>query len=143
MFSKACQYGLKAVIFLGKESAKGNKVGVNEIAEAIDSPKAFTSKVLQSLSKKKIVTSVKGPYGGFYINKEVCTSTSLSEIVKIIDGDKVYTACLLGFNSCDKENPCPMHDRFVEVRENLKKKLEATTVQVLIDEIGLDFFNFK
>lgn len=142
MFSKACQYGIKAMIFIGQESAKGNKVGVNEIADAIDSPKAFTSKVLQTLTKHSVLTSIKGPYGGFLISEKAASTTSLSEIVKILDGDQVYTACLLGLDKCNPDNPCPMHERFVEVKDKLKEKLESTTIEILINELGLDFFNY-
>lgn len=39
------------------------------IAEQINSPVAFTAKILQKLVKSNIVCSVKGKHGGFEIEK--------------------------------------------------------------------------
>ncbi|MBK7605174.1 MAG: Rrf2 family transcriptional regulator [Saprospiraceae bacterium] len=40
------------------------------IAEAIDSPKSFTAKIMQSLTKNNcVISSMRGPNGGFYITE--------------------------------------------------------------------------
>ena len=65
MFSKACEYGIKAAIFIATKSYEGVRVSPKEIAENISSPQAFTAKILQSLVRHNIVNSVKGAYGGF------------------------------------------------------------------------------
>ncbi len=70
MFSKSCQYAIKATIYIGKKSMENVRVSLNDIAEETDSPKAFTGKILQELAKKKILDSIKGPFGGFEIKKE-------------------------------------------------------------------------
>ena len=70
MFSKTCEYGLRAAIYIAQQAKKNEKIGITAIAEAIDSPQAFTAKILQQLTKKNIVQSIKGPYGGFYIDEQ-------------------------------------------------------------------------
>ena len=70
MFSKACEYGIRAAVYITLQSLEGRRVSVNEIAEEIDSPIAFTAKTLQLLTRNDIIKSVKGPTGGFEIDRE-------------------------------------------------------------------------
>lgn len=132
MFSKSCEYALRAVIYIAKQTSLGNKTSVKEIAKATNSPEAFTGKILQKLTRNNIVNSIKGPYGGFLINEEKTQNTKLSEIVKVIDGNQVYTGCGLGLRKCNAKNPCPIHYKFISIRSDLKSMLETTTVYDLI-----------
>lgn len=132
MFSKSCEYGLRAVIYIAKQTSLGNKTSVKEIAEATNSPEAFTGKILQKLTKNNITSSTKGPYGGFFISENKTQNTKLSEIVKVIDGNHIYTGCGLGLTQCNALNPCPMHDKFIKIRSDLKSMLESTTIYDLI-----------
>jgi Rrf2 family protein len=134
MFSKACEYGIKSSIFIAINSYKGKLVSPKEIAEEIDSPQAFTAKILQDLVRHNIINSVKGAYGGFEIRKENLASIKLSHIVNAIDGDKIYNGCGLGLNSCSEDHPCPVHDKFKSIRDNLKNMLENTN----LEELALD-----
>ncbi|WP_440880866.1 RrF2 family transcriptional regulator [Tenacibaculum sp. C7A-26P2] len=132
MFSKSCEYGLRAIIYIAKQTSLGNKTSVKEIAEATDSPVAFTGKILQKLTKNNIVQSIKGPYGGFLIDEDKTKSTNLSEIVKVIDGNHIYTRCGLGLKECNANSPCPMHDKFINIRSDLKSMLQSTSIYDLI-----------
>lgn len=133
MFSKSCEYGLRAVIYIAQQSMLGNKIGVKIIAEAINSPEAFTAKILQKLVKSHIVTSIKGPYGGFVIDKNSAKKITLSDVVTVLDGAKIYTGCGLGLKQCNAKSPCPLHDKFVDVRNDLKKMLTSNTIYDLIE----------
>ncbi len=128
MFSKSCEYGLRATIYIAEQSSLNQKVGVKDIAKAINSPEAFTGKILQTLAKNHIVHSVKGPYGGFYIDSSKLKTLYLSEIVYLFDGDKIFNGCALGLEQCSSTSPCPLHDSFIEIRENIKQKLDQNTV---------------
>ncbi|MBC8753341.1 Rrf2 family transcriptional regulator [Kordia sp. YSTF-M3] len=135
MFSKACEYGIRALIFIAMKSSKDERVGNTAIAIAIDSPSAFTAKILQKLVKAKIIKSVKGPYGGFEISEEGLHQTKLTAIVKAIDGDAVYNRCGLGLSECSALKPCPLHDKFKAVRADLKTILDATTLKELASQL--------
>ena len=128
MFSKSCEYGIKAVVYILTQSLEGRRIKVGEIAESTDSPTAFTAKILGTLVKHKIVKSQTGPFGGFFIENHRISEIKLCEIVFAIDGDKVYDGCGLGLDNCDAENPCPLHGHFVEIRNKLKFMLETTSV---------------
>ncbi|MAU16957.1 MAG: transcriptional regulator [Muricauda sp.] len=141
MFSKACEYGIRAAVYIALQSLEGRRVSVTEIAEEIDSPVAFTAKILQQLTRNNIVNSVKGPTGGFEIEREDMDSVKLNMIVKAIDGDQIYMGCGLGLKECNASKPCPLHDKFVDIRSNLRKMLQNTSLYELATglEVGLTY----
>jgi len=137
MFSKSCEYGLRAVIFIAQKSSENDKVSLKTISEEINSPQAFTAKILQLLTKNNIVKSIKGPYGGFTIEKEKM-QTKLSEVVSILDGDSIYKGCGLGLKQCDANSPCPLHFKFIEIRDKLRNMLENTSLELIINDLSLE-----
>lgn len=141
MFSKACEYGIKASVFILDSSLKNQKVSKKDVAKAIDSPEAYTSKILQQLSKNKIIQSEKGPTGGFSVQKDKIDRLNLSMIVAAIDGDSIYEGCGLGFHQCDENKPCVIHHQYKSIRSDLKKMLENTLLVDLSEDIekGLSF----
>ena len=128
MFSKACEYGIRATIYIAKKSLLDSKVSLKEVAKAIDSPEAYTSKILQKLAKNNIINSDKGPTGGFSMDKLKLDNVKLSTIVFTIDGDAIYKGCGLGLKECNEQKPCPVHNQFKTVRDDLKIMLETTTI---------------
>lgn len=131
MFSKACEYGIRASIYIAEQSLEGERVSLKDIAAEIDSPVAFTAKILQKLRKHGIISSLKGPTGGFQIHMDRIGRITLSDIVYAIDGDHIYTGCGLGLNKCNEEHPCPLHYDFKKVRDDLKQMLESTNLRDL------------
>ncbi|MBL7965155.1 MAG: Rrf2 family transcriptional regulator [Flavobacteriales bacterium] len=135
MFSKACQYAIRATLHIAATTATDERVGVTAIAKATGSPEAFTAKVLQKLVKAGLIGSMKGPGGGFTLTEARAKKVKISAIVDAIDGDSVYTGCALGLSKCSSEKPCPIHDRFKSIRDDLSDLLERTSVHDL--SIGL------
>ncbi|MBK8980992.1 MAG: Rrf2 family transcriptional regulator [Ignavibacteria bacterium] len=136
MFSKACEYGIKAAIFITYKSQQAGMVSLTEISNEIDSPVAFTAKVLQQLTKNKIVDSIRGPAGGFQITRKKAEKIKLSKIVSVLDGDSIYKGCGLGLPRCNDKNPCPIHHKFAEIRSQLKQMLETTSLWDLSKDIN-------
>ncbi|MDQ2658140.1 MAG: Rrf2 family transcriptional regulator [Bacteroidota bacterium] len=131
MFSKACEYGIKAIIYIATRSGEDARIKIGDISENVGSPEAFTAKILGALVKQKIVRSQTGPSGGFYMEKPKMKQIKVSQIVAAIDGDSIYNGCALGLSECSNTQPCPMHDKFVKVRTQLKEMLETTTIHDL------------
>jgi Rrf2 family protein len=134
MFSKACQYGIKSVIYIWKQSQIGQKVGAKEIAAYVDAPEPFTAKILQELVRKKIIGSQKGPTGGFYVSKEH-EGFTLKDLVVVIDGDELFSGCGLGLRQCSESNPCPLHHEIVKVRTELIQMLTKKSLKQLAEEV--------
>lgn len=131
MFSKACEYGIKATLHIAHQSRLNKRVGLKDIAKAIDSPEAFTAKILQQLSRSGIIESSKGPNGGFEISSVRLKEIKLVEIVSAIDGDELFQGCGLGLKQCNEQKPCPVHHKFKAIRNNLKNMLENTSLDEL------------
>ena len=127
MFSKTCEYAIKALIFVGQKSREETRVGVKEIAKGIDSPEHFIAKIMQELGRKRLVQSIKGPNGGFYMTKNEL-KISIADIVKAMDGDKLYADCVLGLKACSEKNPCPVHFEFKEIKKKLLHMIENNTI---------------
>lgn len=128
MFSKACEYGIRASIYIAGQSHKEKRVSLKDIAKQIGSPEAFTAKILQQLSKNNIIDSVKGPSGGFQIEQKRLPKVKLSHIVLAIDGDSIYKGCGLGLKECSEKVPCPVHNQFKAIRANIIAMLENTNL---------------
>ncbi len=141
MFSKACEYGIKASVYIIDCSLKNEKVSMKDVAKAIDSPEAYTSKILQQLSRNNIIQSEKGPTGGFSVEKDKIEQLNLSMIVAAIDGDAIYKGCGLGFHQCNESKPCIIHHQYKSIRGDLKTMLEKTLLVDLSEDIekGLSF----
>jgi len=139
MFSKTCEYGIRAVIFITRETKNGTRVGVKEIAEGIDSPVHFIAKILQELSKRGIVQSLKGPTGGFFMDENALNHT-LADIVTAIDGDKLFNGCGLGLSECSEKQPCPLHAEFKKIRSELHSMLARTKLGKLQDKFDTSTF---
>ena len=86
---------------------------------------------MQQLSKNKIVQSIKGRSGGFWITEKDRLKINLQEIVKIIDGDKIYKDCVLGLDKCNDNDPCPMHDHYMEIKNAMITMHVNTTIEDL------------
>ena len=135
MFSKACEYGIRATIYIASQSRKNRRVGIKEISEYIDSPSAFTAKILQQLVKNKIIESVKGPHGGFEIGTEKMDKICITDIVRAIDGNEIFSSCVLGLDNCSETVPCPVHAEFKAIRTELKSLMDSTVVASLSEDL--------
>lgn len=135
MFSKACEYGLRAALYISVKSVNGSRLGIPEIAKEIDAPVAFTAKILQTLAREGIISSIKGPNGGFFIDSK-SKPVSLAAIVKAIDGiDDAFHTCTLGLKECSDKFPCPIHHEIKYYKEHLRKVMRETTVQGLANDL--------
>lgn len=134
MISKACKYAIRATVFVASKADQGVKLNVKDIAREIDAPEAFTAKIMQVLNKHRIITSLKGPYGGFYIEEFQLEQPAI-DIVNAIDGMSIFRECGLGLKRCSEVHPCPMHDKFKVARESLRDVFEQTTIGQLAQEL--------
>jgi Rrf2 family protein len=114
IFSKKCEYGMQAVLYLAAHQT-GGVIRVDDIAATLKVPKEFVSKILQSLTSNGIVASKKGKSGGFALAKDP-SRIRLIDIVAAIDGLEMFNSCVLGFPNCTPETPCPVHDTWGELR---------------------------
>ncbi|MFC5048450.1 RrF2 family transcriptional regulator [Aquimarina hainanensis] len=134
MLSNACKYAIRSILYLAIHSDETHKIGVKKVAEEIETPQPFLAKLLQQLVTNKLVSSSKGPKGGFFLDKKN-KEKSVWDIIKTIDGTDKFDQCFLGLSSCDDENPCPAH-RFVSpFKKLILNDFRDKTIASLVEEI--------
>lgn len=138
MLSNTCKYAIRALIYLGKFNEEGAKIGIKKVSSDLGIPTPFLGKILQNLVKQKILVSTKGPNGGFGLGKPA-EEISLYDIVSIIDGEDFFKNCLISMEPCathhENGRPCPVHNSFAAVRENLCEYYRNTSIATIIDDM--------
>lgn len=138
MLSNTCKYGIRAVIYLALNNAEEKKIGIKEISSELNIPTPFLGKILQMLAKNKLLTSTKGPNGGFGLGRKAKDITLLN-IIEIIDGLSLFEDCLIGLSSCSAnshdEVQCPTHRKFLPISKQIYDLFNTETIQALADEI--------
>lgn len=126
LFSKKCEIGLQAVLYLSTEQ-EGELFNAMQVSNKVKQPKEFVSKVLQILTRCGIVGSKKGKNGGFFLAKSP-EKIHLIEIVTAIDGLEVFEKCVLGFPECGDTHPCPVHKTWGKIRDEAYNMLMHETL---------------
>lgn len=129
IFSKKCELAIQATLYL---SIKNESVVYNasDISKELKVPREFVSKMLQILTDSGIIGSKKGKNGGFFLARKP-KNIKLIEIVKAIDGDKVFKSCVLGFPNCGDDHPCPVHYKWGKIRGEAFNMLSEETLEDL------------
>lgn len=130
MFNKETEYALRALVYIQKQNNLSRRPGLEEIADEIESPKFYTAKILQNLVRRGFLESSKGRGGGFYFDENK-PDLSLSIVIEAIEGSKTYTGCGFGLKHCDCENPCPLHEKYADIRKALSDLVSGETIQSL------------
>ncbi|MBN2273194.1 MAG: Rrf2 family transcriptional regulator [Bacteroidales bacterium] len=135
MLSNTCKYAIRAALYLALNTDKSSKVGIKVISKDLSIPSPFLAKILQVLAKNRIFSSTKGPNGGFGLLKDPYKIT-LFDIVILFDGDDLFEKCIISLRSCrENGHPCPMHDKYEEIRKQIKSMFKEQNIGNLADEI--------
>ncbi|MGD9486973.1 MAG: Rrf2 family transcriptional regulator [Calditrichaceae bacterium] len=118
--SKTTEYAIRALIYLANDE---NQIySVNHLHKELDIPYKYLAKLMHDLSEAGLVSSLQGNQGGYRIIRDK-SDIYLYQIVDVVEGLEDYTRCILGFDSCTDEDPCPMHFYWQEERGHLKEML--------------------
>ncbi|ADB37871.1 RrF2 family transcriptional regulator [Spirosoma linguale] len=134
MISKTSGYAIRGLAYLALKSTAVNKIGVHELAAELNVPQPFLGKIMQGLVRRDIISSTKGPNGGFFTNERTLT-TPIIDVVDAIDGLGMFRRCFLGLPECNSEKPCPLHQHVIGFRDSLQHSLETLTVHDMVRDI--------
>lgn len=134
MLSSSSKYAINAVLYIAVHASEAKKLRANEIAEAIKLPSPFLAKLLQNLSREHIVSSTKGPKGGFFLTPEA-KQLPLIEVVKSIDGVERLEDCVLGLKKCSSEQPCPVHFSVQPFKKKFVRELEENSIEHFAEKV--------
>lgn len=136
LLSKSCEYGIRASIYLTLLQEGEGYVSIRKVSEDLDISFHFLTKIFQKLTHAGFLISLKGPNGGVRLAREA-SSISLADLIVAIDGDGVFSACVLGLPGCGEEKPCPLHDSWTAQRTNLAALFGETNLAELAADAKL------
>ncbi len=144
MLSNSCKYAIRAVIYIALNTDDTNKMGSKVVAEKLKMPQPFLAKILQELTKRRIISSSKGPNGGFYLTPENLDNSVLN-IVESIDGLDKFNQCFLGLHTCSGDKPCSVHHIVEPFKNDIVLKLSHNTIAQFAEEIrsGKSFISLE
>lgn len=134
MLSLTCKTAIKAIIYLSGKSLNGEKVNIKEISGQINASEHTVGKILQQLARQKIINSLKGSTGGFYLDKEQ-QQQPIINVVTTIEGDTIFKECGLGLSKCSALHPCPIHNEYKVARELMEKIFRENKVEDLCGSV--------
>lgn len=133
VYSRSCAYAIRAMSRLAMLKSEGY-VSLRDVCAGSDLPKTFVAKIFGELTQAGMLTSAKGPGGGFALTKGADQITLLS-IVDVIDGLTPYNRCVVGLSRCDDRQPCSQHDRFKPIRKLILAYLGTTTLDQMSEAL--------
>jgi len=134
MLSNTSKYAIRAVIYLALYAEKDKKIGIKQISKDLHIPTPFLGKILQTLAKQKLLSSTKGPHGGFGLGKPA-EKIALIEIVDIIDGQDLFKKCMIRLEDCNEKEPCSAHRKYAEIRESLHTLFQNENISDFVKTI--------
>lgn len=134
MLSRATEYAIRALVYIQLQNWKGKRPGVPGIAGEIEAPAAFTAKILHAMTRQGMLRSMKGRGGGFFFENNLSELT-LYKVILVMEGDGLFTRCGFGLKNCSDQNPCPLHDAFIPVRDGLLELARSETIRSLAEKV--------
>ncbi|MBK8945855.1 MAG: Rrf2 family transcriptional regulator [Ignavibacteriae bacterium] len=132
IYTKTGEYAIRAILFLARQSSD-LLVMSSDIAKKEDIPSHYLAKILQRMAKYGYVDSYKGRGGGFKITK-LALDSSILEIVERIEGPVITLKCVTGLKECSDEHPCPLHDEWSKLRDNIHFLISSKSVREVAEE---------
>ena len=130
MVTQTSEHAIRALLFLAQRP-EGDCVPADRIAQALGAPANYLAKTLNVLAKQGLVSSTRGPAGGFRLRVAPARLT-LARVVEAFDEPRPRATCLLGDHPCDAARPCRAHAAWSGVCAAMRAPLGATTLADLL-----------
>lgn len=133
ILNQSANYALRAVLFIARHDGAQT---ADMMAEKLGVPRNYLGKILHLLVRANVLTSTRGPRGGFVL-LEPAEATSLEAVIAPFHNNAEPPVCLLGNKLCDHRRPCAAHERWEQMAEPFQKFFEETTVADMIETEAL------
>ncbi len=135
-FYKTSEYAIRVLVFLARYDQR--RYSVRELHQKLDIPYKYLSRLMHQLAKAGFIDTLQGKSGGSRIARQK-SDIYLYQIVDAVEGLENYDRCILGFKECSDENPCSMHQYWVEERERIKNILYSLSLADLTSNLNIKF----
>ena len=121
---------MRAVLVLARHSGEA-LLGADDIATALGAPRNYMSKTLNALVRHGVLTSARGPYGGFALAVPA-NVLSVGRVLEVFADQKFESpVCMLGSRPCNAEQPCAAHECWANITVRAREPLMRTTIAQL------------
>lgn len=134
MLARSTEYAIRALVYIQLQNWMRKRPGVIEIAREIEAPQAYSAKILQTLTRHRLVHSMKGRGGGFFFN-DGTSNTTLYDVILLMEGDACFKKCGFGLKFCNEIKPCPLHERYIVVRNEFLNIAKTESIQSISRKI--------
>ena len=141
LLSQGAQYTVSAIIALAREP-KGKAISAGDLARPLNCPAAYLSQTLARLVPFGILDTRRGLNGGVYLVKDP-TEIKLIDIINAIDGNDFFEKCFLGIPGCGHIEPCPFHEQWSQMREEISEWLTNTTIDEAAKDMTDEWFDLR
>ncbi len=126
--SEAASLALHSMVLIAKSE---NHINVNKLAEKMGVSRNHLAKVLQQLVKYNFLKSVRGPSGGFMLNKPA-SQISILDIYEAIEGEIYSPECPLDKSVCPFEK-CIMGTLVKDMTSQFKKHFQNNSLKDFLE----------
>jgi Rrf2 family protein len=128
MISSTAEYALRAIVHLALNPDRAETA--ESIARATRVPPGYMSKVMKDLTNEGLVTSRRGPRGGFTLARPT-GKISLLDVVNAVDPVQRIRTCPLGLPS-HGTRLCALHQRLDDAMAQIETTLAASSIAELV-----------
>ena len=136
MLTRTAEYAVRAVVLLARHYGE-RLVSADEIASRLGAPRNYLSKTLNALTHRGILTSARGPGGGYAlaIAPDALSVAAIADV--FADAKPGGARCLLDDSLCDPSHPCSAHRRWTEIALSAREPLLRTAIgELCADDHG-------
>jgi Rrf2 family protein len=141
ILSNTCNYAIRAVSYVASDRSR-QFVPIREISENLDISFHFLTKILQTLTQHQILISFRGPRGGVALARSPET-IMLMEIVLAIEKPDIFEKCILGLDNCGDNQPCPLHNHWINIRNHIRDLFNRTSLKDIADSVRENDFRLR
>ena len=127
MLSQTAEYALRTILFIAQRNEEEGPVQTEAIAEALEIPRNYLSKILHRLAQEGLLRSTRGRGGGFVLSRPPA-QLPIIDVVGLFDQIAPTRKCLLGRPTCSDVNPCEAHMAWKDMSERVARFFRDTTV---------------
>lgn len=129
IFSKSFGYSLRGILYVA--ATKKSAVPLDDMSQALGVPRHFMGKIMKRLVQQNILSSLKGPAGGFFLN-ETTLERLLIDVYRLTDRPEELEQCVLSRGPCNSSHRCRLHDKVLPLKAPLTEILYHTTIGELL-----------
>ena len=132
--NKKVEYALIALVEMSSLD-KGEPVTAKMLVEKTDLPKALLGKILQSLNRSGIISSVQGVKGGYHLTREL-KDLQLKEVIEAVEGPVAIADCFQSDNNCSDKPYCELKNPLRIIQNDINRYLMGINLGYIRDLYG-------